>query len=521
MTMNLKWLERALVFTLLAHVAASLAMGLVLLPGMPGGPNAAPLARAAFMAAHPIAWRIGFFFWHAVSASDLLLSLALLGASWRAKRLPAALALLGTLAALAFEQPAEILWQTRMMDLAREAVAGGDAAPFAAQEAALYALTAAWSTLAWSLTAICWSWGLAKLGIWRRGLTWFSAGLWGLFLLLGLVPLAPPTLVPPAAVVAGNVVGFAAMVGWFAWVTELALRHARPTTDAGHWKVWRHPGRGLGAHALNLIANSRLLRLLGGWLPAVSLASDIRDVVYVNYLVEAEKLAPLVPKGLALDRIGPGGRFAVCSVLAFRHGHYGPRCLGLLRRKIAWSPLQANWRVYVREPGTGELGVFFLATAITSLPYALAARKLAEGVSMHMPARASHARASHARETDGRWTGAWLPGAGSCPDLRFDLRQAAQAPLPETWRECFGTFQGLLDYLVPVEQTFAVQPWRTLRQSIRLDMARDACVALDGEVHSVWLAPWIGPAAPLCFGFEEVGFLFTGETSLPRTETLP
>ena len=225
---NPKWLQRALVFTLLAHVAASAAMGLVLLPGMPGGPNAEPLARAAYMAAHPALWRTGFFFWHLVSASDLLLSLALLGALPRGKRGPAVLALLGTGIALALEQPPEILWQTRMMDLAREAAATGDAGRFAALEHTLYLVLAAGSTVAWSLTAICWSWCLARLGIWHRALTPFSAVLWGLFVVLGLAPLAPPAWVPPLAVVAGNVLGFAAMTVWFAWVVKLALWPVKP-----------------------------------------------------------------------------------------------------------------------------------------------------------------------------------------------------------------------------------------------------------------------------------------------------
>src|SRR5262249_6500560 len=135
--------------------------------------------------------------------------------------------------------------------------------------------------------------------------------------------------------------------------------------------------------ALDGLANSRFARTLCEWLPPVSFVSDITNVFYVNYLVEAERLEGLMPWGLELQRLGPGGRYAFFTFLTFRHGHFGPRLLGPLRRLLP-SPVQSNWRIHVRDPQTGVLGIYFVTTAITSTPHALAARLLSEGIPMHL-----------------------------------------------------------------------------------------------------------------------------------------
>src|SRR5947208_16431434 len=139
-----------------------------------------------------------------------------------------------------------------------------------------------------------------------------------------------------------------------------------------------------------MLATSRLARAIGERLPIFAMASDIRDVVYINYLVEAERLAPLVQKPLELQRLGPDGRFAMFTFLTYRHGSFGPILFGPLRR--FWpSPVQSNWRIHVIDPQTGKPGIQFLTTAITSTPHALATRLLSEGVPMHVPA-AAHVR---------------------------------------------------------------------------------------------------------------------------------
>src|SRR5213075_3396900 len=99
-------------------------------------------------------------------------------------------------------------------------------------------------------------------------------------------------------VAAGNALGFVGLELWLALVLERVLRRERPDAAWGRQAPWRHPRwRWLGA-----LANSRVLRTLCERLPVLAFRSDVRDVVYVNYLVDADRLQPLVPAGLELQR---------------------------------------------------------------------------------------------------------------------------------------------------------------------------------------------------------------------------
>jgi hypothetical protein len=61
-------------------------------------------------------------------------------------------------------------------------------------------------------------------------------------------------------------------------------------------------------------------------LPFLPLHSDVRDVVYVSWLVDAQ-LPPqqLLPAGVSLWQRDGKTPF---TVLTYRHGHFGPSCRG-------------------------------------------------------------------------------------------------------------------------------------------------------------------------------------------------
>lgn len=109
------------------------------------------------------------------------------------------------------------------------------------------------------------------------------------------------------------------------------------------------------------------LRALCESIPSVAFVSDVTDVVYVNYLVDADRIAPLIPPGLDLQRIGESGDRAMLTFLTYHHGHLGPALLGRWRRLLP-SPLQSNWRVYVHHSRTNVSGVYFLSTVIDRTP---------------------------------------------------------------------------------------------------------------------------------------------------------
>lgn len=496
-----RFLERALIFTFVIHGVAMLSMALLLLPGMPGGGVTDDSARIRYIAQNPWLFRLGWIPWQLTALSDLLIGIALLRTPWIPK-LPAALTALVTIAAIIPDQAGQVLWMTTGIELARSA----EAPVYLAYEARIFSWTAVWGGTFYTIGALGWTWCFAAGGAWNRWLTGISAILWPLFLYVNAGPFLPPALRPSAAfVAAGNAGGFILLQLWFLLAGEAVLRRSRPTTASGRWAPWRHPNKVLGL-ALDPVANSRFLRALAELPPTPAFVSDITNVIYVNYIADADRLEPLVPPGLKLDRAGPEKRHAVFTFLSFRHGHFGPRLLGPLRLLLP-SPLHTNWRIHVHDPKNNRDGIHFVTNAISNPIHALAARMMSEGMPMHVPDRAS------LEAGDGRFRLRFGPGTGSAPDLDLDLRPAAAAPATGPWSAAFGSWKEMLAYIVPQDRALSTQPWhhRVTRQEIRLDIPIEACQPLEGTVTSAAAAAIVGDAQPFCFRVEKVRFRFDDE----------
>ncbi|MFD1370513.1 DUF2071 domain-containing protein [Actinoplanes sichuanensis] len=299
-------------------------------------------------------------------------------------------------------------------------------------------------------------------------------------------------------VVAAGVAGLAAGA-------ELVLRRRRPRTAHGRYADWVHPG-GLPGRPLAVLANSRVARAVCEVFPVPAMVSDITGVVYVNYVVPAARLLPLVPPGLELQRVGPGGEQAVFTFLSYRHGHLGPAKAGPLRRLLP-SPVQSNWRIYVQDPHTGYTGVHFVTTAVDSAAHALGGRLLCEALPMHL---LDHAEIK--TEDDGTVRLRLEPGSGSAPDA-----DAVLAPAPEPtggpWESAFGTYDDMLKYVVHQDRALSVQPWRrwVTRQEIQLDLTPDDCRPLSGPMRSAAARALVGDAEPISFLVPQVTLRFWTE----------
>jgi hypothetical protein len=503
-------LEQALLLSLLLHLLAMLGMALLLLPGMPGGPNSDVAGRMAYVAGHPWLWRLGWLPWQLTALSDLLLALALLRAP-AIPRLPAGLTFGVTMIAILPDQIGQFLWVTHGVDLA----SSGNLAAYSAFEAAAFPWVGGVAALLYTLAAVGWTWCFASAGIWARTLTPYSIAVWALFAFAAVSPLLPPAMRPPAALIAtANALGFVLLVLWMSLVLELLLRRTRPTAAHGRYAPWRHP-RPLLGRPIALVASSRLLRTICEYVPTVAFLSDITDVIYVNYIVEADRLAPLVPPGLELQRLGPGGRYAFFTFLSYNHGHIGPALLGPLRRLLP-SPVQTNWRIHVRDPRTGIGGIYFVSNAINSTLHALPARMLSEGMPMHVLRHAA-IRAT----VGGGWQMDLDPGAGTAPDAHAVLRRAVALPTDGPWRGCFPSYKAMLAYCVPQDRAMSSQPWygRITHQEIHLGIPLTACEPLAGTVVSQAAQAFVGDAEPFCFRVAQVGFRFDREEYDPLYAT--
>jgi len=469
------------------HGLGILSMALLLLPGMPGG-GGIDEVRIHYIGNHPWIWRLGWFPWQLTAISDFAIAIALLRTKWIPK-LPAVLTLIVTIFAIFFDQMGQVAWITRGIHLAQS-----DPLAYLAFEKRIFLWTAAWGATLYCIGALGWTWCFAAAGTWNRGLTVLSIFLWSLFF---AVCLGPFFRMNPQLVAVGNGLGFILLQVWFILVFEAVQRRSRPDASHGRQKAWHHPDLKI----LDGIGNSRFLRKCGELVSPFPLMSNITNVIYVNYLVEAARLEPFVPDGLELQRLGRENKHALFTFLTFQHGGFGPRFLGPLRR-FCPSPVQTNWRIHVRDPRTGSEGIYFITNAITSTVHALAARILSEGMPMHV--------LRNAEVTANRVS--LDAGNGSAPDCEASLHPAT-VPQDGPWRSCFENWRDFLAYAVPQDRAMSTQPWRSrvTRQEIHLGIPFDDCEPLEGEIQSRAACEIVGEAKPFCFLVPRVTFLFERE----------
>ncbi len=506
-----RFLERATIANFAIHGLAMVTMALVLAKMLPGGGETNTLARVAMIAEHPWRFRLGWLPWQLCAAGDLWFAVALVRTRWIPK-LPAIFSLLFTIAAVIPDQLAQALWITRGVDLAQEAVRTGQFDAYLAYESEIFVWTASWGAFCYTLSALGWTASFAKTPVWSRLLTWLSVPTWAVMLFVTTALFFPPNMRPaPEIIAVGNALGFTLLQVWLGLVGEGVLRMRRPTLAHGRLALWRYPEPGIFATICNTIANSRLVAAFLEPLPDPAMLSDIRDVIYVNYLVPVEKLLPLVPEGLELQRLGPSGKYGLFTFLTYRHGHFGFRILGPLRRLMP-SPVQTNWRIHVVDPRTKHHGIYFLTNAITNGFQALGARLLAEGMPMHV-LRQGEVR----RDEKGTLHVLLDPGEGTAPDAKATLSSSSPPELKAAWCKCFKDFRDFLAYCVPQDRAMSTQPWadEVTRHEIQLGIPLDDCEPLSGVVESKAAAAIVGDAEPICFRVPNVFFRFEEEVTDP------
>lgn len=503
-------LERALVQTLVAHAATAFVTAAVLSWYLPGAIESNDLARVARLAHHPWVFRFTAMGWIWCAFAQTNVAWALVGQRARVGGVAFAAFALACVGAL-IDTATWLGWMTAGVDLARPVAAGrGSLDAFLAWERHQLVATAGFAGTAHTLAFFAQAWCLAKVVHVPRALTGATATL--------MLPVALASCVTsvhaswPRLVGGVHGVGFALLLAWMAVTTERVLRVHRTERAWGRLAVWRHPSRGVIGRVANVIANSRLVSALVEPLPIAAMVSDIREVVYVNYLVEAEKVLGMVPEGLELQRLGDGGRWALLSFLTYRHGHFGFRFMGPLRR-LTPSSVQTNWRVHVRDPRTGVVGITFITNAIDHTFQALAARLFTEGMPMHVLARA----ALDCDATTGSVHVELDPGEGTAPRATLDLKPCEAPVFEEEWAECFKDFRGFLEYCVPQNRAMSAEPWlaRVTRHEIQLPIALADCQPIGGDVRSSTVEAIVGGAQPVCFRVAGLRFVFEEEIHDP------
>jgi uncharacterized protein DUF2071 len=503
-----------------AHAAAVTAMALLLAPAFEV--TAGTLERAAYVAAHPWRWRLGWLPWQLCALVDVGFSVALWrwlvarsarrGAGW------ALAALVATLIAVIPDQWGEAVLSLRLPALAEQALHQPAAA-------AAYRRVEAWALL---MTGTCGGTGyLVMTAAWiaavrqaaqplrLRAFTVVGVAMFVPFLAAAWLTFAARDaagLEGLAAAAPVNALAFGMLLVWGLLLADALGRIHRadhPAADeAAHRLVWPRTRWGRAAVA---VAASGGCRDLARSVPWITLVSDIRDVVYLNWLVPTERVSRWLPPPLRLHEID--GLTAV-SILTYAHGGFGPAFLGPLRR-ILPSPLQSNWRLYLEPPdgATERDAIYFFKTVLSSPPHALLSRVLADGLPAQLAGHFTHRRDGH------RIVTVLEPDGGGAPDLHAAVEEGDGRTLPTAFAARFHGWEAAVRYLV--EQNRAVSVVASLgcvlesRIDIPIAVAEVVPARIVGRVECAFLAEVVAGAEPFAFVVPRVAFRALGEGPLP------
>jgi len=518
-------------FSIGMHAIALLAMATALGPGL--DVSVAVSHRAEYVYQHPLLWRLGWLTWQLTALSDLLLSAALVAylssgpaAAHRANGRGWAVAgLLATVLAIVPEQWAEFQLVTAFVNQAGAlSAASMEPAVYLAAEARWLLLTGTCGNTGYTLMGGCWMMAAAQSAAGPRrhvGFVVLGCLLWLLFLTASVANWQATTHAnlqsgyPGFSLVYSlNAIGFPLLLLWMVWLGAVIGdgHHRRhPASDAAfhrlHWPTGGFVGRILTPLA-NAAGLRDLIRSTSRIAPVPVLASDITDVVYLNWLVPAERVADWLPAPLKLHCLGDR---TFVSLLTYRHGHFGPRFLGPLRRLLP-SACQTNWRLYVEpvcDDGPRD-AIYFFKTALDHSGLAVASRLLSDGLPSHKPLRIDH------RRSQDRLVTSIDPGVGSAPDLKSTVRISEHRRLPADVMEHFSGWEHLVQYLVDQNRGVGVHPAQAgiCQSKISIPIAIDAVQPADvvGAVESRLLEPVIDGCCCFAFVVPQVPFLALGET---------
>jgi len=493
--------------------------------------------RAQYVADHAWLWRLAWLPWQLTAASDLAVSAALTWWLWGLRKESAALSLAFwaaavsvplTIAAIIPEQTAEYYLVTGYPALAEHAAKAGPASSgmisYAAAERSALIMTGLCGNTGYTCMALMWlaATFLAVPATWRRvlfavvgivssvGFAGASVVLWTSVQNVGEAGVYPNA----ELLVVCNGIGFGLLIPWMAWMAAMlgdGHHQRRISTDAAlhtlRWPVkslarWI-PVPGPGARDVARCA-SRVL-------PVPVLASDITDVVYLNWLVPASRVQALLPPPLKLHCFG---ELTFVTVLTYQHHHFGPLLAGPLRR-LCPSPTQSNWRFYL-EPETGSAprdGIYFFASCLAHPLLTIASRLMSDGLPAHYPAQLLH------NVDDGRYETSIVSGGGSSPSLHAivetDSDQRNSRQLPAALAEHFASWEEAARYLVEQNRAVGVIPAHggvyESKIQIPIDVATILPAKVVSPVVSQLLQPMIEDTEAFAFVVPQVPFRATGE----------
>ncbi|WP_322005494.1 DUF2071 domain-containing protein [Paraburkholderia tropica] len=268
----------------------------------------------------------------------------------------------------------------------------------------------------------------------------------------------------------------------------------------------------LGAISERLVGCPTLLRTrraLFSRLPFMQLASDVRDIVYCTWAVDAARIAALVPPGVEL--VQRDGK-TLFTILTYAHRHFGPALAGPLRRLFP-SPLQSNWRFYVEAFGGVETTaptVLFVKNILDDPLYAIGSRLFSDALPSHLARRFAH------RADDGRYVTSIESGRGSAPEFRCEAQRTPTRALTPALAPFFETWESAVEWLCLQDGALSrVEDCERLAHAL-IDLPIDIATAQPletaaGAVQGAFLERIGATGEPFCFVVPGAAFRVVSE----------
>ena len=219
---------------------------------------------------------------------------------------------------------------------------------------------------------------------------------------------------------------------------------------------FRYPKLSLGGKILNFLLNNKLFtklkRILFFPFLWVKLKSDITDVVYLNWMVPADKIQHLIPNRIKFTSYDDHVLF---TILTYRHGNLRPAAANKIKT-IFGSPNQSNWRFYLSNSddfGLEKPTILFVKNMMDNLLYTLGSRTVSNILLTHLPAKFIHKTS-----TLGQITTKIKPGQSNAPDLTVIATPVQDWQLPPAFKSAFDDVETALKIICNQDFAIAEQP---------------------------------------------------------------
>lgn len=188
----------------------------------------------------------------------------------------------------------------------------------------------------------------------------------------------------------------------------------------------------------------RLRRILMRFIPFLQLQSQVKNIVYLSWLVDIEKVRSRYPSHVQLwEKQGK----TIFSILTYQHQHFGFSFLGRLRQLMP-SPRQSNWRFYI-TPEQQDKTVIFEQVMIDQKLYVLSGRLTSDAMPAQYALQFVHERQDDIIQTQIELDA--LYRLSSAVKIKTDQQ------LPQAWQPLFPSWKDAIAYLV--DQDHAWVQW--------------------------------------------------------------